>query len=77
MQQFDQLVKIHDSILFNTNVFKNTKLVMSEEELKAEEQKVKDLADFIKNNAIESLIKNFQKQDGQPSDSATMSEFFH
>lgn len=64
-------------MIFNANVFKNVKLVYTEEELKQEEQKVKDLATFIKENAIENIIKSFQKQDGTPSDSATLSEFFH
>lgn len=77
IQQFDTLVKQHEPVYFNSNVFKTVKLVMTDEELKAEEQKVKDLAAYLKEHAIENLIKNFQKQDGTPCDSASMSEFFH
>jgi len=39
-------------VLFNANVFKNVKLVMTADELKAEEDKVRNLATFIKENAI-------------------------
>lgn len=77
MQLFDTLVKQHEPVNFNSNVFKNVKLVMTDDELKVEEQKVRDLATYLKEHAIDNLIKNFQKQDGTPCDSASMSEFFH
>lgn len=62
----------------NTNVFKsNVQLCLSEEELKVEEDKVKKLADYLKETAVTNLIKSLQKNDGVPTDSASLSEFFH
>lgn len=63
--------------VFNTNVFKKIKLAMSEEEVKAEEEKVKQLAKYLKETAIPSLISNLQKTENIPTNSATLSEFFH
>lgn len=77
MQKYEELIRSRDSVLFNANVFKNVKLVMSEEEQKAEEQKVRDLAIFLNEHAMPNLIKHYQKNDGTPSDSAALSEFFH
>jgi hypothetical protein len=54
-------MKLSDPVIFNANVFKNVKLVMTEEELKGEEQKVKDLSNYLKEFAIENLIKSFSK----------------
>ena len=50
---------------------------MSEDELKAEEQKVQDLATYLKETALKSLISNFSKVDGTPCESQALSEFFH
>ena len=70
-------MKEKDPVVFNTNVFKKVKLAMSEEELKVEEDKVAALAKYIKDSAIVNLIKNFNKSEGTPTDSATLREFFH
>ena len=42
--------------VFNTNVFKNIKLGVTEEEIKAEEDKVKQLATFLKDTAVTRVI---------------------
>lgn len=42
---------------------------MKEEDLKNEEEKAKNLANFLKENAIKALIKSFQKNEGVPTDS--------
>jgi len=39
-------------------VFKNVKLAIPEEELKQDENLVEELARFLKENAIEKLIKD-------------------
>jgi hypothetical protein len=43
--------------IYNTNVFKNVKLALPEEEIKQDEALVEELAKFLKENAIEKLIK--------------------
>jgi protein TIF31 len=58
-------------------VFKTVKLAMSEEEIKAEEEKVQNLAKFLKEEAIQSLIKNLNRNEGVPTDSASLRDFFH
>lgn len=69
MAKYDEFMKSRDPVLFNANVFKNVKLVMSEEELKAEEDKVRALATFLKEQALPNLVKNYTKNEGTPSDS--------
>lgn len=71
------LMKEKEPVRFNANVFKKVKLAMSEEEIKQEEAKVQDLAKFIKEQAIPKLVMNFQKAEGTPTDSKSLSEFFH
>jgi hypothetical protein len=77
IKQFEAFMKEHEPIKFNANIFKKAKLDMSEEELAAETKKVKDLGDYIKENAIPNLIKNMQKNEGVPTDSRSLSEFMH
>lgn len=77
MQKHDELIKSRDPVLFNANVFKNVKLVMSEEEQQAAEQKVRALATFLKEQALPNLIKNYARNEGTPSDSQALGEFFH
>ncbi len=50
---------------------------MTAEEIKEEEDKVINLGNFLKNNCIQNLIKNMQKNEGLPTDSQSLSEFFH
>jgi protein TIF31 len=35
------------------------------------------LATFLKEDAIETLVKNLQRNEGVPTDSASLTEFFH
>lgn len=62
-------MKEKEPVVFNTNVFKTAKLAMPEAEVKAEEDKVKALAVYLKETAIPNLIKNLQKNEGTPTDS--------
>lgn len=55
---FQNFIKDIDREVFNTNVFKNIKLAMTEEEIKIEEDKVKVLAEYLKNTAVQNLINN-------------------
>lgn len=50
---------------------------MEEQQIKDEEEKVKKLAEFLKTTAIQNLIKNFAKNEQLPTNSQTLSEFFH
>ena len=50
---------------------------MSDEEVKAEEQKLVDLAKYIKDKGLPDLILNLQKNEGMPTDSTSLKEFFH
>lgn len=43
---------------YNTNVFKNVKFSLPEDEVKKDEQLVEDLAKFLKESAIPKLIKD-------------------
>jgi protein TIF31 len=77
IQKFDEYLKECKSEVYNTNVFKKVKLAMSEEEIKAEEEKVRKLAVFLKEEAIQSLIKNLNRNEGVPTDSQSLRDFFH
>jgi hypothetical protein len=76
-ENFQSFVKDLDKEVFNTNVFKNTKLAMTEEQIKAEEQKVEQLAKFLKETAAPNLIQSLAKAENIPTDSHSLSEFFH
>ena len=57
IQHFQNLVKDAQPITFNTNVFKKAKLAMKDEEIKFEEEKVRDLSKFIKQTAIPNMLR--------------------
>ena len=59
------------------NVFKKVKLAMPEDQIKKEEDKVAELAKFLKEDAIDALIKNLQRNEGVPTDSQSLRDFFH
>lgn len=60
VRKFEQMMKESKPIIFNANVFKtNVKLAMTPEEIKIEEDKVMDLAKYLKDTAIGNFIKNF------------------
>ena len=75
-ENFQSFVKDLDKDVFNTNVFKNIKLGMTEDEIKAEEDKVKALATFLKDTAVTKVIQSFEKAEHLPTDSKTLSELF-
>ena len=52
MNKFNELLKQSSTEVFNTNVFKNVRLAMSAEEIKEQEDKLKDIARFLKEEAI-------------------------
>jgi hypothetical protein len=58
LREFDRYIKEAPKFVFNTNVFKNVKLAMPEEELKADEQLVEDLSKFLQEVATDKLIKD-------------------
>ena len=57
IKHFQYLVKDAEPISFNTNVFKKAKLAMKEEEIKIEEEKVRDLSKFIKQTSIPNMLR--------------------
>ena len=77
IQKFEEYLKECTNEVYNTNVFKNVKLAMSADEIKVEEEKVEKLAKFLKEEAIQSLIKNLNRNEGVPTDSASLRDFFH
>mmetsp|Transcript_9417 Transcript_9417/g.14410 ORF Transcript_9417/g.14410 Transcript_9417/m.14410 type:complete len:416 (-) Transcript_9417:1117-2364(-) len=77
IKQFEAFMKEPKSLVFNTNVFKKVSLAMTESEIKTEEDKVKDLSKYLKENAVTNLIKNMQKNEGVPTDSESLAEFIH
>lgn len=64
-------------VIFNTNVFKDVVIQMTPEELKVEEDKIKDLAKFINETGFATLIRGFTKNENQPTDSASLRDTFH
>ena len=72
-ENFQSFVKDLDKEVFNTNVFKSTKLAMTKEE----EKKVEGLAKFLKETAAPNLIQGLAKAENIPTDSHSLSEFFH
>ena len=77
IKKFEEYLKECKAEVYNTNVFKKVKLAMSEDEIKVEEEKVQNLAKFLKEDAIQSLIKNLNRNEGVPTDSASLRDFFH
>ena len=50
MKEFEKLIKESPKIIYNTNVFKNVKLAMSEEEIKKDEDQVVEVSNFLKDS---------------------------
>jgi hypothetical protein len=62
---------------FNNNVFKKVQLAMTPEEIKAEEDKLIDLASYISSKGLTDCISNLGKNEGTPTDSASLKDFLH
>lgn len=63
---------------FNANLFKHgVNLAISAEEQQKEEQKLKDLAAFLKKDAIDHLLQELKNKEGVPLDSASLEDVFH
>jgi protein TIF31 len=79
IKKINEITSEMENMVFNTNVFKNVQLAMSEEEKKVEEDKVRDLAKFIKDKAIANLIARLEQNqyESVPSDSSTLKDLFH
>lgn len=60
IREFDRLIKEAPKFTYNTNVFKNVKLAMPEEEQKQDQKLVEDLAVFLKEQCLDKLIKQFE-----------------
>ena len=50
---------------------------MTPEEIKEQEDKLKDIARFLKEEAIPQVIKTMAKNEGVPTDSYSLKEFLH
>jgi protein TIF31 len=81
---YQKRVEAHDKfmseikpVVYNHNVFKRIKLAMSDEEIKAEEKKLLDVATYIKEKGLSDLVQNLCKNEGMPTDSNSLREFFH
>jgi hypothetical protein len=77
LKEFDKFIKEAPKFIYNTNVFKNVKLAMPEEEIKKDEELVEGLAKFLKEIAIEKLLKSLQLVEGVPTDSESLESIFH
>ena len=64
-------------IIFNTNVFKDVVIQMTPDDLKIEEDKIRDLSKFITETGFATLIRGFSKNENQPTDSASLRDTFH
>jgi hypothetical protein len=72
LKEFDKYLKEAPKFIYNTNVFKNVKFAIPDEEVKQDEILVEDLAKFLKENAIPKLIKDLQSVEGVPTDSESL-----
>lgn len=63
--------------IYNSNVFKNVKLAMTEEEIKEDEQLVETCAKFLKEQCLDKLIKQLEYVEGAPTDSESLEANFH
>jgi len=72
LREFDRHLKEAPKFVYNTNVLKNVKFAIEEEEVKRDEALVEDLAKFLKDNAIPRLIKDLQGVEGVPTDSESL-----
>jgi hypothetical protein len=52
LREFDRLIKEAPKFVFNTNVFKNVKFALPEEEVQKDEQLVEDVSKFLKEQGI-------------------------
>ena len=63
---------------FNVNVFKsNCKLDMTPDEIKADEDDVKDLATFLKETQLPALAQDLRTIESFPHDSVGLEALFH
>ncbi len=51
---------------WNTNVYKNVKLALTPEEIKAEEDNIDEIAKFLKETAVNKLVQDLKSLDGTP-----------
>lgn len=58
LREFERLMKEAPKFVYNTNVFKNVKFAISEDEVKKDELIVEELAKFLKDQAVPKLIKD-------------------
>ena len=77
IRQFDAFMKEAPKFIFNSNVFKNVKFAISEEEVKKDEQLVEDCAKFLKETALPKLVKSLEQLEGAPTDSESLEATFH
>lgn len=78
IKEVERLLKEAPKFKFNSNVFKSSvKLSMPAEEIAADEALVKDLARFLKEDQLQSLVNDLKSGDGVPTDSQSMSDLFH
>ena len=73
IKEVDRLMQEAPQYTFNVNVFKsNIKLALSEAELKVQEDEVRDLAVFLKEKALESVVNDLKSMDNIPTDSSSL-----
>jgi protein TIF31 len=74
----ERLLQEAPQFTFNVNVFKsNVKLALSEEELKIQEDEVRDLAKFLVEKAVPGIINDMKVLENVPTDSHSLEAFFH
>ena len=70
-------MKEYKPTVFNTNVLKDVVFAMTQDEQEVEENKVKDLAKFILDTGMQTLIRTLSKNENIPTDSASLRDTFH
>jgi len=79
LREFERHLKEAPKYQFNTNVFKKgVTFAKSEAEAVAKDEAlVKELAQFLKEQAIPKLVRDLQAVEGVPTDSESLSQAFH
>lgn len=50
-------------VVFNANVFKDVVISMTPDQIKVEEDKIRELSKFIKETGFQNLIRGFSKNE--------------
>ena len=81
LREFERHLKEAPRFTFNTNVCKKGVIFAQSEidsgEIAKDEALVKELGDFLKEHAVQKLVRDLQAVEGVPTDSESLEQAFH